>query len=74
MGYMMSKRGFLTDTAGHWHPHLMIFLPRTENAAWGANLAGSPIVGAQSDPEPVTTFFIPVTHWSDGTVAIVEKH
>jgi hypothetical protein len=52
----------------------LIFLPRTENAAWGANLAGSPIVGAQSDPEPVTTFFIPVTHWSDGTVAIMEKH
>jgi hypothetical protein len=74
MGYMMSKSGFLTDADGHWHPHLMIFLPRTDAAAWGANLAGSPIMGAQSDPEPVTTFFIPVTHWSDGTMAITEKH
>jgi hypothetical protein len=39
-------------------------------ATWGANLEGSPIIVAQSDPEPVTTFFIPVTHWSDGTPAI----
>ena len=74
MAYMMSKRGYVSDAAGHWHPHLMFFLPHTEGATWGANLDGSPIIVAQSDPEPVTTFFVPVTHWSDGTPAIMEKH
>jgi hypothetical protein len=74
LGYMMSKLGFLSDAGGHWHPHLMFFLPHTEGATWGANLEGSPIIVAQSDPEPVTTFIIPVTHWSDGTPALMEQH
>lgn len=74
MGFMMSKQGFLSDAGGHWHPHLMIYLPRTDDAAWGANLKGSPIIGAQSSVEPVTVFIVPVTQWSDGTSAMVEKH
>jgi hypothetical protein len=74
MCYMLSKQGYLSDTAGHWHPHLMFFLAHTDGAAWGANLDGSPVFAAQSDPEPVTTFFVPVTKWSDGTPAIMEKH
>jgi hypothetical protein len=74
MCYMLSKHGYLSDTAGHWHPHLMFFLAHTDGAAWGANLDGSPVFAAQSDPEPVTTFFVPVTKWSDGTPAIMEKH
>ncbi len=72
IGYMMSKQGYLSDAGGHWHPHLMFFVARTEPAAWGANLAGSPIIAAQGDPEPVTTFFTPVTKWSDGTPAVME--
>jgi hypothetical protein len=72
MSYMMSKRGYLSDAAGHWHPHLMFFLAHTDGAAWGADLDGSPIFAAQSDPEPVTTFFVPVTKWSDGTPAVTE--
>jgi hypothetical protein len=72
MSYMMSTRGYLSDDAGHWHPHLMFFLAHTDGAAWGANLDGSPISAAQSDPEPVTTFFVSVTKWSDGTPAMVE--
>jgi hypothetical protein len=70
MCYMLSKQGHLNDKDGHWHPHLMFFLPPTEPAKWGANLEGySPIFAAQSDPEPVTTFFVPVEKWSDGTMA-----
>jgi hypothetical protein len=72
MCYMMSKQGYLSDVDGHWHPHLMFFLGHTDGAAWGANLDGSPIFAAQGDPEPVTTFFVPVTKWSDGTPAVVE--
>ena len=68
MCYMMSKQGYLNDSAGHWHPHLMFFLPTTEAASWGANLTGSPVFAAQGDPEPVTIFMVPVMTWSDGTV------
>jgi hypothetical protein len=68
MCYMMSKQGYLNDTAGHWHPHVMFFLPTTEATSWGADLKGSPVFSAQGDPEPVTTFMVPVTRWSDGTM------
>jgi hypothetical protein len=68
MCYMMSKQGYLNDHDGHWHPHLMFFLPTTEAAKWGANLDGSPVFAAQGNPEPVTTFLVPVMAWSDGTV------
>src|SRR6202162_3661856 len=67
MSFMMSKQGYLSDADGHWHPHLMFFVAHTDAAAWGANLRGSPIIAAQSNPEPITTFLIPVTKWSDGT-------
>jgi hypothetical protein len=68
MCYMMSKQGYLNDSAGHWHPHVMFFLPTTEAAKWGANLDGSPVYATQGAPEPVTTFMVPVMTWSDGTV------
>jgi hypothetical protein len=72
MSFMMSKEGYLADAAGHWHPHLMFFLAHTDGAAWGADLVGSPVFAAQSDPEPITTFFVALPKWSDGTPAIVE--
>jgi hypothetical protein len=74
MAYMLSKQGYLSDSDGNWHPHLMFFLAHTDGAAWGANLDGSPIFAAQSDPEPVTTFYVPVAKWSDGTSSAVEMH
>jgi hypothetical protein len=73
MSFMMSKQGYLSDADGHWHPHLMFFVAHIDTAAWGANLRGSPIIAAQGDPEPITTFFIPVTKWSDGTPDAMEK-
>lgn len=74
MSYMMSKQGYLGDTTGHWHPHVMFFVARTESAAWGANLDGSPVMDAQGDDDPTTTFFVLVPKWSDGTSAITEHH
>src|ERR1700733_8891482 len=44
MCYMMSKQGYLSDSDGHWHPHLMFFAPLTDPAAWGAGLPGSPVI------------------------------
>lgn len=69
LSFMMSKQGYLGDATGHWHPHLMFYLAHTEGAAWGADLAGSPVFAAQGHPEPITTFFVPVPKWSDGTSA-----
>jgi hypothetical protein len=67
MCFMMSKRGYLNDGDGHWHPHLMFFLPRTKPADWGANLPGSPLFALDGALEPVTIFLSPVRKWSDGT-------
>ena len=67
MCYMLSKQGYLSDTAGHWHPHLMFFYSGTDPAAWGANLPGSPILAFHETREQLTTLLIPVRQWSDGT-------
>jgi hypothetical protein len=74
MAFMMSKQGYLGDIVGHWHPHLMFFLARTDGADWGANLHGSPVFAAQGEPEPTTAFIVPVPAWSDGTPGVMETH
>jgi len=72
MSYMMAKDGYLADSAGHWHPHLMFHIPKTDGASWGANLPGSPVLindEFTDMPEPEIIFFVPVGRWSDGTPA-----
>jgi hypothetical protein len=72
MSYMMSKAGYLNDAVGHWCPHLMFSVPKTNDASWGADLAGSPVVFNDQyvdAPEPETIYMIPVSSWSDGTPA-----
>jgi hypothetical protein len=71
MSYMLSKESYLNDQAGHWVPHLMFHIPKTDGASWGANLDGSPVVVApfRLVPEPETIFLVPVDKWSDGTPA-----
>jgi len=70
MCYMLSAQGHLNDHVGHWMPHVMIYVPRAPASLWGANLKGSPIAAlAATDLDPVTTYLIPVAHWSDGTPA-----
>jgi hypothetical protein len=72
MSYMMSNQAYLNDSAGHWVPHLMFYVPLTDPKSWGADLPGSPVMlnpqfaGA---PEPITEYMIPVLTWSDGTAA-----
>lgn len=67
MCYMMSKDGRLGAQGGHWHPHLMFFVPGTDEKAWGANLPGSPMLAATDPVERLTVFLLPVGKWSDGT-------
>jgi hypothetical protein len=76
MSYMMAKDGYLGDSAGHWHPHLMFHIPKVDGATWGANLDGSPVVYNDQFtdmPEPEIIFLVPVGRWSDGTPAHKEK-
>lgn len=74
MCYMMSKQGYLNDAAGHWHPHLMFFLPFTDAKEWGAELPGSPIFVGPDPHDKLTIFFVPVGKWSDGTADSGDQH
>ena len=82
MSYMMSKQQYLADRFGHWHPHLMFYLPTAAVKAsdWGANLPKSPVMGGDVQlldgrSEPMLVFIVPVSHWSDETPApAMEKH
>jgi hypothetical protein len=67
MSYMLSRDGYLADANGHWHPHLMFFVPQTSDMAWGGGAAGSPVLAGQDAPDHLTVFLIPVDKWSDGT-------
>ena len=67
MAYMLSKQGYLNTRDGHWHPHIMIWVPQAEPEGWGANLPGSPIFGSADHTDRVSVFYIPVAKWSDGS-------
>ena len=75
--YMLSKQQRLNDSAGHWHPHLMFYVPLGDAKTWGAGAPDSPIFVAprfNGAPEPVTEFMIPVRKWSDGTPDLPTEH
>jgi hypothetical protein len=77
MTYMMSRQGYLNDSAGHWVPHLMFYVPLTDSMTWGAGVPGSPVLlnpHFNGAPEPVTEFMVPVPEWSDGTPAPTDAH
>jgi hypothetical protein len=74
MCYMLSKQGYLNDRDGHWHPHLMFFVPQTDAQTWGAGLPGSPILASEDPPDRLTVFMIPVAKWSDGTADSPHEH
>ncbi len=74
MCYMLSRQGHLSDSDGHWHPHLMFFVPKTDDKTWGANLPGSPILALEDTQDRQTVFLIPVAKWSDGTAGPADEH
>ena len=76
IAYMMSKEQYISDGTKSWYPHLMFFMPQASGAnlgeSWGADRLRSPVVfdpNSKSLHEPWTRFFIPVSHWSDGSAA-----
>lgn len=72
MSYMMARQQYLSDTGVHWHPHLMFWVSHMPLSAWGANMDGTPVMGSSGETDPVTTFYVPVGMWSDGTPATME--
>jgi hypothetical protein len=74
MCYMMSKQGYLNSRDGHWHPHLMFFLPLTDPATWGSGQPGAPLIGVEDPLGRMTILMIPVAKWSDGTAWSKDEH
>jgi hypothetical protein len=69
MCYMMSKDQYLQDNGGHWHPHMMWYVPGDAEKSWGANLAGVPAMSGYVPQDRMTVLMVVVDHWSDGTRA-----
>jgi hypothetical protein len=74
MCYMLSKQGYLNDSVGHWHPHLMFFIPQADAQSWGANVPDSPILATEMPADRLTIFMVTVGKWSDGTDASAHDH
>jgi hypothetical protein len=74
MCYMLSKQGYLNDSVGHWHPHLMFFIPQADAKSWGANLPDSPIIASEMPADRLTIFMVTVAKWSDGTDVSEHSH
>jgi hypothetical protein len=68
MVYMLSKEQYIQDSQGPWYPHVMFYVSATDGSPWGANSQGSQIFSQTSSAAPVTTYFIVVPKWSDGTL------
>jgi len=59
-GYMWSADQVL-GTAGHWHPHIMVFAPNYENSMLGGNQMGSALPALTDDEgTPFSVVVIPV--------------
>ena len=74
VSYMLSKRSYINDTVnGPLPAHVMLFVPRTEESSWGANLPGSPVAADSTTYQHTTIFFVSVPKWSDGTPVSLHK-
>jgi hypothetical protein len=69
MCYMMSKQQYFGRKYGSADPHLMFWFPESDKINWGAGRVASPVYVHQDSPDPITTFIISVSKWSDGTAA-----
>jgi hypothetical protein len=69
MCYMMSKQQYFGRKYRNADPHLMFWFPKEDKMNWGAGLPASPVYVHQDTPDPITTFIISVSKWSDGTAA-----
>jgi hypothetical protein len=71
LALMLSKAAYVLGADGPWRPHVMPFVASDQLATWGAGFKGSPVLGPGPTfrrYEPVT-IAIPVSRWSDGSLA-----
>ena len=71
---MMSKEQYINDEGHSWHPHVMFYAAGDVAKSWGANLPGSPLMAANDPQARLTTFFVVVHQWSDGTPGPPMEH
>ncbi len=73
MAFMLSKGGHIDDVSGPWRPHLMVYVATADSAGWGADVAGSPVMGQNpqfaAEGQPIVLLMVPVLAWSDGSAA-----
>jgi hypothetical protein len=69
MSYMLSRGTYLNSRDGKWLPHVMFYVSEIDPKSWGAGLPESPIFGFSHPEEHLTVFVVPVSKWSDGTLA-----
>lgn len=74
MCYMLSKEQYINDEGHSWHPHVMFYAAGDVAKSWGANLPGSPVLAANDPQARLTTFFVVVHNWSDGTPGPPMEH
>ncbi|HEY3811613.1 MAG TPA: hypothetical protein VGL66_00180 [Caulobacteraceae bacterium] len=75
MVYMMSKQGYIADAEHpHWHAHIMFYMPTKDGGSWGAGSKGAPVAQADDPSIAITTYFVLVPKWSDGTSALMEMN
>ena len=67
MCYMLSKQQYFGSKVGNAGPHLMFWFPRDLAMQWGGGDPASPVAVQQDSPDPITTYFVAVAKWSDGT-------
>lgn len=67
MVYMLSKQQYFGAKVGNAGPHLMFWFPKALAVQWGGGEPGSPVNVQQDSPDPITTYFVSVAKWSDGT-------
>lgn len=81
MAYMLSKDTYIQeyepDHPGipwpQWYPHLIFYMPATGDedesaSAWGGNVRGSPVFSQTEEVERLTSFFVILPKWSDGSL------
>jgi len=73
VAYMMSKQTYFNRSEGHWLPHLMFFMPESDPKSWGAGLPNSPVIAHDLPEEHLTVLLIPISHWSDGSLAAGDR-
>lgn len=79
MCYMMSKNAYLSAQGEHNMAHVMFYVPTKDDASWGANLPGSPVVGGNywylmpgheaeaAALPPISVFLVATNTYSDGS-------